>query len=166
MPCDATPIVNALMAKAADTSDPDVLGGTLVEALARQVSQASWVGIYWLRGGELVLGPYVGPATEHVRIPVGRGICGTAVATNTDQVVPDVRQVENYLACSATTRSELVVLIRSMGRVVGQIDLDAERVAAFGERDHCVVRAVADGFGGLLALTASSEAPDTGPAGD
>jgi GAF domain-containing protein len=117
--------------------------------------QATWVGIYWLEGDELVLGPFEGPPTEHARIPVGRGVCGTAIAEDKDQVVTDVRQVENYLACSATTRSELVVLIRCMGKVVGQVDMDADTVGAFSAVDHCVVRAVADSFGGILSLTRS-----------
>src|SRR5687767_8118178 len=117
MPPDAQTVLGGLMAQAAHTSDPDTLGQTLVAALREQLPQASWVGIYWLEGDELVLGPYVGPPTDHTRIPVGKGVCGTAVAQDRDQVVPDVREVENYLACSATTRSELVVLIRCMGKV-------------------------------------------------
>ena len=114
-------------------------------------TQAGWVGIYWLRKQELVLGPFEGPETEHARIPVGTGVCGTAAATDRDQRVDDVRELDNYLACSNATRSELVVLIRSQGRVIGQIDLDADEVGAFSENDYCVVRTVADGFGGLLA---------------
>mgnify|MGYP003456864100 CR=1 FL=1 len=78
-------------------------------------------------------------------------VCGTAVAEDADQLVEDVRQRPNYLACSAKVRSEIVVLIRSAGRVVGQIDMDSERVAGFSADDACVLKAVADSFGGLLA---------------
>ena len=118
--------------------------------------QASWVGIYWLEGSELQLGPFVGPPTEHTRIPVGTGVCGTAVATDEDVVVEDVRELDNYLACSATVRSEIVVLIRAHGEVIGQFDLDAESVGAFSDNDLCVLRAAADGFGGLLEPRATS----------
>jgi GAF domain-containing protein len=153
MTCDASQILTALQTKAAETHDRDELGRALVGAVHETLPQSSWIGIYWLRGGELVLGPYVGPDTEHARIPVGTGVCGTAVAEDEDQLVDDVRELENYLSCSASVRSELVVLIRSHGRVVGQIDLDAEAVGAFSRDDLCVLRAAADGLGGLLAAT-------------
>ena len=65
-----------------------------------------------LHGEELVLEAFAGRETDHTRIPVGQGVCGTAVATGEDQNVPDVRAVANYIACNTWTRSELVVLIR------------------------------------------------------
>ncbi|MDJ0523488.1 MAG: GAF domain-containing protein [Planctomycetota bacterium] len=152
MSSDAATVLRALQDAAVEApQDRDTLGRVVVEQLAHALPQASWTGIYWLEGRELQLGPFVGPATEHTRIPVGRGVCGTAVAEDADQVVEDVRELDNYLACSAGVRSELVVLIRAGDRVLGQIDLDAEEVAAFGESDHRLVRAVADAFGGLAA---------------
>lgn len=102
-----------------------------------------WVGVYVLRGEALELGPYVGKATEHTRIPVGQGVCGTAVAQGRNQVIEDVRQVANYLACSASVRSEIVVLIRHEGRVVGQIDADCDHVGAFGAQDEAFLTQVA-----------------------
>jgi len=104
-----------------------------------------WVGIYWLEGDTLVLGPYVGPPTEHVRIPVGRGVCGTAVAENANQIVYDVRERENYLACNLETRSEIVVLIRhpETGAIIGQIDVDGIEVGAFDESDEAFLEAIA-----------------------
>lgn len=92
-----------------------------------------WVGVYILKGSELHLGPYYGPETDHLIIPVGRGVCGTAVATNQNQVIEDVRALDNYLACNLETRSEIVVLIRDpdgSGRVVGQIDIDGTKVGS------------------------------------
>ena len=74
-----------------------------------------WSGIYLLVGDTLVLGPRTAPA-DHSRIAIGDGVCGTAVSEDRNQVVDDVREVENYLACSIHTRSELVVLIRDSGR--------------------------------------------------
>ncbi|MCO5295878.1 MAG: hypothetical protein M9921_03385 [Fimbriimonadaceae bacterium] len=83
-----------------------------------------WSGIYRLEGDALVLDAYVGAPTDHGRIPVGRGVCGTAVSEDRNQVVTDVRELANYLACSVSTRSEIVVLIRDGAKILGQIDID------------------------------------------
>jgi len=93
-----------------------------------------------------VLGPYVGAATEHTVIPVGQGVCGTAVATDTNQVVIDVRLRDNYLACSLETRSEIVVLIRDPqnGQILGQIDADGHAVGAFDASDEALLEAIAE----------------------
>lgn len=150
MTCDAIPHLRRLQELAAENPDPDFLGRAVVEIVAEAMPQASWTGIYWLEGQTLRLGPYIGAPTEHASIPVGIGVCGTAAAHDEDQVIEDVRAIDNYLSCSAHVRSELVVLIRSHGETVGQIDLDAEAVGAFSEEDHCVVKAIADSFGALL----------------
>lgn len=101
-----------------------------------------WSGIYRLEGDELVLDAYVGEETEHTRIPVGVGVCGTAVAENANQVIEDVRELTNYLACSLKTRSELVVLIRDGDRVLGQIDIDGHQVGAFDASDERLLEAM------------------------
>jgi GAF domain-containing protein len=103
-----------------------------------------WSGIYRLEGNELVLDAYVGAETDHTRIPVGRGVCGTAVAEDRNQVVHDVRERTNYLACSAQTRSEIVVLIRRDGHILGQIDIDGHTVGAFGPEDEAFLDALAE----------------------
>ncbi len=113
-----------------------------VEILS-QLSHFNWTGIYRLEGEELVLDAYVGAETNHTRIPVGRGVCGTAVAENANQVVSDVRSLENYLACSIDTRSEIVVLIRKGNKVLGQIDIDGHEVAAFDATDEALLTQVA-----------------------
>lgn len=96
-----------------------------------------WAGVYRLEGEELVLDEFVGEPTEHVRIPVGRGVCGTAVAERANQVIKDVRELSNYLACSTKTRSELVVLIYAAdGTILGQIDIDGHKVEAFDGSDE------------------------------
>ena len=166
MSCDASALLSILQQKALETDDPDELGQALVERIREAMPRASWAGIYWLEGDELVLGPYVGAETEHRRIPVGRGVCGTAVATDEDQVVEDVRSLENYLACSVAVRSEVVVLIRTMGEVVGVLDLDGEQVGAFGQVEACILRAVADSFGGLLAAARQEAARQAPPGPD
>ena len=124
-----------------------------VERIHRAGASYDWVGIYMLDGDELVLHNFIGEPTEHTRIPVGRGVCGTAVAERRDINVPDVDELENYLACSAGTRSEIVVLIRAGddGRILGQIDIDSDTRAAFGPEDERELRKVADALGTILS---------------
>ncbi len=105
---------------------------------------------YMLHGGELVLEAFAGRATEHSRIPVGQGVCGTAVATGADQNVPDVGAVANYLACNLDTKSELVVLIRRGSMILGQLDVDSDVPAGFDEGHHRTVKGVADALAVLL----------------
>jgi L-methionine (R)-S-oxide reductase len=121
-----------------------------VEYLSAASPKFDWVGIYLLRGDTLELGPYIGAPTEHTRIPVGVGVCGTAVARNEDINVPDVTAVDNYLACSLSTRAELVVLIRDRdGRILGQIDTDSHTQGAFGPQEERIVKRVAEALGEL-----------------
>ena len=101
-----------------------------------QLQDYNWSGIYRLEGETLVLDAYVGAATDHTHIPVGRGVCGTAVAEDKNQVIIDVRELTNYLACSTQTRSEIVVLIRKGDTILGQIDIDGHRVGAFDSSDE------------------------------
>ncbi|BBL79534.1 hypothetical protein RxyAA322_13880 [Rubrobacter xylanophilus] len=123
-----------------DEPDREVLQ-RVVEFLHGSHPRWHWTGIYLLKGDELVLGPCSAPAS-HARIRVGEGVCGTAVAEGENQLVEDVREVENYLACSLSTRSEIVVLIRHAGRIVGQFDVDSDEVGAFGEEDERLLEEV------------------------
>ncbi len=103
-----------------------------------------WSGIYRLEGDTLVLDAYVGAATDHTHIPVGRGVCGTAVAERSNQVIADVRDLDNYLACSLQTRSEIVVLIYAEdGTILGQIDIDGHTVSAFDASDESMLEELA-----------------------
>lgn len=116
-----------------------------VERLHASSDAFHWTGIYELFPDRVLrLGPFVGAPTDHVFIAVGRGVCGTAVAENRNVNVPDVTKVPNYLACSAATRSELVVLIRKEGRIFGQIDIDSHDLDAFDESSVARVQTVAD----------------------
>jgi GAF domain-containing protein len=129
---------------------PEAPLGSAVRYVASLSPKFNWTGIYILKGDMLELGPYIGAATEHTRIPVGRGVCGTAVAKNEDQNVPDVSASDNYLACSIDTRSELVVLIRDgAGKILGQIDIDSHMPNAFGSEEEAAVKLVADQLGAL-----------------
>jgi GAF domain-containing protein len=116
----------------------------LVGYLAETFPHYSWVGLYWVEGDDLVLGPWNGPqATEHTRIPVGVGVCGAAAASGRTEVVADVARDPRYLACFASTRSEIVVPIIRDGRVIGEIDVDSDRPAAFSPADARFLEGVA-----------------------
>jgi GAF domain-containing protein len=103
-----------------------------------------------LHGDQLVLEAFSGRETDHTRIPVGVGVCGTAVTTREDQNVPDVRAAEHYLACNAWTRSELVVLIRRGNLILGQIDIDSDVPDPFTPEEEAAVKQVADALAVLL----------------
>ena len=118
-----------------------------VRLLMERMPDYHWVGIYLLDGNELVLGPFEGKPSPHTRIPVGRGICGAAVAEKATIVVDDVSADHRYLACSVDTKSEIVVPIMRGREVLGEIDIDSDRPAAFGAADRKMLEAVA----GLLA---------------
>ncbi len=106
----------------------------------------NWTGIYWVNGGNLELfNYYIGKKTEHTKIPVGKGVCGTAVAENRDIIVDDVLQLDNYLACSIETRSEIVVLIKDTKQIIlGQIDIDSDEVKAFDDIDRTYLEKLAN----------------------
>lgn len=108
------------------------------------------VYLYMLHNEELVLEAFAGRDTEHTRIAVGHGVCGTAVATGEDQNVGDVRAITNYIACNTFTRSELVVLIRRGSHILGQIDVDSDVPNPFTAEEEAAVRQIADGLAILL----------------
>ena len=108
------------------------------------------VYLYMLHGDDLVLEGFAGRETEHTRIAVGQGVCGTAVATGEDQNVGDVGSIDNYIACNIWTRSELVVLIRRGPTILGQIDIDSDVPDPFTPEEQAEVRAVAEALAVLL----------------
>lgn len=100
----------------------------ICELLADEINTFSWVGFYLPDPDgkeELVLGPFVGPSTNHTRIPYGRGICGQVALSHETFVAQDVHSEENYLACSVDVKSEIVVPIMKEGEFVGQLDIDS-----------------------------------------
>jgi L-methionine (R)-S-oxide reductase len=131
---DAAPNANSAMVQA-------------VRLLKDAISDYTWVGIYVLDGNELVLGPFLGKPTPHTRIPLGRGICGAAATEKATIVVDDVNADPRYLACSIETRSEIVVPIMDGSEVLGEIDIDSDRAAAFGAADRALLEPIA----GMLA---------------
>ena len=108
------------------------------------------VYLYMLHGETLALEAFAGRVTDHTRIPVGKGVCGTAVATGKNQNVGDVRAVANYLACNLDTRSELVVLIARGTTILGQIDVDSDVLDPFSPAEQAETKKVADALAVLL----------------
>jgi L-methionine (R)-S-oxide reductase len=137
--------VCAEIERLADTEDDsDAIVRGAVEAMHDRLEAYSWVGIYFVEGDELVLGPWKGPsATDHVRIPIGQGVCGAAAAGGVTEIVEDVNADPRYLACFPSTRSEIVVPVLYEGAVVAEIDVDSDAPAAFGDADRAFLERVA-----------------------
>ena len=147
---NADAIVTELDAMRAQGWSATSLKELAVRLLHESNPRFHWTGIYELfPDGTLRLGPFLGAPTDHVSIPVGRGVCGTAVAEARNINVPDVRELDNYLACSLETRSELVVLIRIGNRIYAQIDIDSHQPAAFDPGTEESVQKVADALAPL-----------------
>ncbi|MCG9597421.1 GAF domain-containing protein [Vibrio sp. Isolate25] len=118
-------------------SEKDLIANlsNLSALLNMELEELNWVGFYLMKEGELVLGPFQGkPAC--VRIPVGRGVCGTAVAMNTVQRIHDVREFEGHIACDAASNSEIVIPFSINGNIVGVLDIDSPKVGRFSETDE------------------------------
>jgi GAF domain-containing protein len=107
------------------------------------VTAASWVGVYVLRGNQLVLGPFQGKVAC-VRIALGRGVCGTAARERKTVVVPDVDAFPGHIACDAGSKSEIVVPLLHNGRLLGVLDVDSYQSAAFDEVDAAGLEAAAE----------------------
>ncbi|MBU0497190.1 MAG: GAF domain-containing protein [Candidatus Thermoplasmatota archaeon] len=132
------------------TSKKNVLE-SVVHFLYSTFSAYSWVGIYLVDGDELVLGPWKGQqATEHIRIPIGMGVCGAAAKTGKTEVVEDVKKDSRYLACFLSTRSEIVVPIWKNNSVVGEIDIDSDRLDAFIDEDKEFLERIAQHLGDFI----------------
>jgi L-methionine (R)-S-oxide reductase len=147
---DSDRIVAALRGAFAREESGQVLLRIAAEKIRAAGPPYTSVYLYMLHGNELVLEAHAGRDTDHTRIPVGVGVCGTAVASGKDQNVPDVRAVENYLACNSWTRSELVVLIRRGSLILGQIDIDSDVPDPFTAEEEAAVKQVADALAILL----------------
>jgi L-methionine (R)-S-oxide reductase len=128
----------------AEETESDEILRRAVDLLHDGFESYSWVGVYFVEGDQLALGPWNGPgATEHVRIPIGEGVCGSAAASGITEIVDDVNADSRYLACFPSTRSEIVVPISYDGLVVAEIDIDSDRPAAFGDGDRTFLEGVA-----------------------
>ena len=157
--------------------DPDVLRGgiesmlsrsdlapremlqKITDYLAQNSDNCDWAGYYLVDPSsprELVLGPFSGDPTEHRRIAFGEGVCGQAAQTERTMVVDDVSQEENYLACGAEVRSEIVVPVFHEGVLVGELDIDSHEEADFTDKHRSFLEWVADATSSLVARLARS----------
>ena len=118
--------------------DRDTKLKNLCQFLSDSVSYYNWVGFYFANHETrtLHLGPYVGAATDHTVIPFGKGICGQVAESNANFVVPDVAAQDNYIACSFTVKSEIVVPLFVNGKNIGQIDIDSHVIDPFSAADE------------------------------
>jgi len=143
-PAEHGDALNLIRTAIAEAPGPEAAAQRAVEELHGRNSHYDWVGIYWVEGSDLVLGPWIGPeATEHTRIPIGTGICGAAAASGQTEIVDDVNADPRYLACFVTTRSEIVVPIFHEGQVIGEIDIDGSDASAYDENDARFLEEVA-----------------------
>jgi GAF domain-containing protein len=110
----------------------------ICELLKSEIPYYDWVGFYFKNGDkkELKLGPYAGSATDHTIIPFGKGICGQVAVSNKNFVVPDVKAQDNYIACSLTVKSEIVIPLFVNGENIGQIDIDSNTLNPFTKEDE------------------------------
>ncbi len=133
---DLKPQVTHIISNSKTTVDERLL--SICELLEKQIEHYNWVGFYFRNGDkeELLLGPYVGAPTDHTVIPFGKGICGQVAVSNENFVVPDVSAQDNYIACSITVKSEIVIPIFVNGENIGQIDIDSNTPDPFTEDDE------------------------------
>jgi GAF domain-containing protein len=124
-----------LTALTADESDALANASNFIALVFNALDDVNWVGIYVLRGDELVLGPFQGkPAC--VRIPIGSGVCGTAAATLETQLVADVHAFPGHIVCDADSRSEIVVPLLVDGELIGVLDIDSPSLDRFDTADQ------------------------------
>jgi L-methionine (R)-S-oxide reductase len=141
---DRRDLARAISSAIAAAPDADAALKQTVELLKDGIPDYTWVGIYLMEGDrDLVLGPFVGQPSPHTRIPVGSGICGAAASQKATIVVDDVNADSRYLACSIDTKSEIVVPIMDGSRVLGEIDIDSDKPAAFGSADRELLEPIA-----------------------
>ncbi|MBQ4228388.1 MAG: GAF domain-containing protein [Bacteroidaceae bacterium] len=122
--------------KAVVEDEPDLIANMAnVAAMLHETFGFWWTGFYRVEGAELVLGPFQGPMAC-TRIKKGRGVCGTAWQEAATQVVPDVDKFPGHIACSSSSRSEIVVPVFQGGEIIAVLDIDSERLATFDETDR------------------------------
>lgn len=109
------------------------------------LADVNWAGFYFLRGGELVLGPFQGKVAC-VRLQLGRGVCGTSAQKRTTLVVPDVEKFPGHVACDHASRSEIVVPLSKAGKLIGVLDVDSPSLARFDATDAAGLEKMAEIF--------------------
>jgi len=125
-----------------DERDPIANAANAAATIWQYLPDINWAGFYFLKRGQLVLGPFQGKAAC-VRIPIGAGVCGTAAATRQTMVVRDVHEFPGHIACDSASSSEIVIPLIRNRRVLGVLDIDSPSIGRFGEADRVGCEAVA-----------------------
>ena len=115
----------------------------VIDYLHETFDTYDWTGIYMVEGEHLIATYYKGAPTPHDKIKIGEGVCSMAVERNATVIVPDIKAEPRYLACSGTTKSEIVVPIIKSGTTVGEIDIDSHQLDAFGQDDQDILERAA-----------------------
>jgi GAF domain-containing protein len=136
-------IDNIRIAIAGLNDETDVLR-TTAEMIDSFSDGFNWTGFYLMKDGILEVGPYIGPETPHTRIELNNGICGAAAREKKSIIVPDVAADERFLACSLTTRSEIVVPLRFNDQIIGEIDIDSNQPSFFSAQDQEMLERIAE----------------------
>ncbi len=118
----------------------------IAELLSTRVGHYNWAGFYIVdeSGKNLILGPYVGAATDHVKIAFGKGICGQVAISQMSRIIQDVSLEDNYLSCSANVQSEVVFPIMKDGKFVAELDIDSHAMAPFTDQDTELLEAICE----------------------
>ncbi len=117
----------------------------IVDLLYQIFDKYNWIGIYLIKENSLILGPWKGKqATEHNKIPIGKGICGSAAKTGKIELINNVKKDNRYLSCFVNTKSEIVVPIKRNNIVIGEIDIDSDIENAFNNKDSELLEKIAD----------------------
>ena len=148
---------NDVLKELQDLRDDGFLSDTLLRRVVKDVAAADdrfdWVGAYLVNSEENViwLHNYVGRSTTHSKIPIGGGVCGTAIAEGRNTNVPDVSAVDHYIVCDRRTKSEMVVLIGGGDEIFGLINIESRTEKAFTDEDSAAVQSLADKLAEQLA---------------
>jgi GAF domain-containing protein len=128
-----------------ENTPPNAIVQTCIDFLFENFSKYSWIGIYIVKDNNLILGPWKGnQETEHTKIPIGKGICGSAAKTGKTELISDVTSDNRYLACFASTRSEIVIPIKKNRKIIGEIDIDSDIPDGFDQQDAVFLEKIAD----------------------
>ena len=136
-------LISRVRTAATRADSEDVLLKTVIELINNFSGSYDWTGFYMMQGDHLEVGPYVGPETEHVRIELNRGICGAAASQKATVTVDDVQSDSRFIACSLSTRSEIVVPLMDGDTVIGEIDIDSNQPAFFTDQDKLMLQEIA-----------------------
>jgi L-methionine (R)-S-oxide reductase len=146
------PLLNTVDQIISDLDSRDEALQKISELLSAKVDHYDWVGFYIVdeSGSNLVLGPYVGAPTDHVKIAFGKGICGQVAVSEASRIIQDVSLEDNYLSCSMNVKSEVVFPIMKDGKFVAELDIDSHAVSPFTVQDTKLLEAICEKLADLF----------------